>query len=64
MQMNEERARLLLDPEKLGGTWEFIGIGFRWNTHYTVAKHVAGSGLLTAEEAEALAWWMRNKKGE
>jgi hypothetical protein len=51
--MDESRAR-----EILGKDWSLIGDGVEPNG----TMHV--SGIFTADELEAIAWWMRNKTKE
>jgi len=58
--MNEEKAREILGDcisttNELYAGLEYIS----WATGYT---HACLDGHYTADELEAIAWWMRNKK--
>lgn len=53
--MTEHRARELID--KCIVTGEF----FRWPAYGDDPDHARLDGEYTAEQLEAIAWWMRNK---
>jgi hypothetical protein len=68
-EMNEQRAREILasavyaDSDELCG---HIAGGFlSWTPGRTEATLIGGEGVdgFGADELEAIAWWMRNKKG-
>lgn len=64
MEMNEERARDILNPVKAKfgeySVWQFESFPFLEISD----KEVFIEGTFTLEEMEAIIFWIRNKKGE
>lgn len=60
--MTEQRARELLGlaAGRDGMLTDFAG---RWLTWHPGEREVHLKGAFTADELEAIAWWMRNRGG-
>jgi hypothetical protein len=54
--MTEQRARDLIDKCVIDGNF------FSWPAYGDDPDHAQLDGEFTAEELEAIAWWMRNQK--
>jgi hypothetical protein len=61
-EMNEEKARKILNDaiEENGD----LGNGFQYVEWSVGDKDVILDGWFTADELEAIAWWMRNMGGK
>lgn len=57
-EMNEQRAREILQPRLFESKWIFDGIAW---AGCPAGHRISLEGDYTADELEAIAWWMRNK---
>ena len=58
--MTEEQVRNILKPDVIEANGGLYSLG--WYLGWTPgSKDATLDGLFTADELEAIAWWMRNK---